>query len=223
LTYRPTAGPDEASCARSALKALARRAYRRAVTDADIAPLLAFYSDGRREGTFDEGIERAVEAILVSPEFLFRVETSQGNLGGFELASRLSFFLWSTIPDDGLLDLAQKGKLSNIAGLERETSRMLADPRSNQLIHNFAGQWLYLRNLRYATPDAAAYPQFDADLREAFACETELFFESTLRENRSVVDLLDADYTFLNERLARHYGIPGVVGPEFRRVQLKDP
>ena len=223
LTCRPNAAADEASCARSAVMALARRAWRRSVTGADVAPLLAFYEDGRREGSFDEGMQRAIEAILMSPEFLFRVETSEGNLSDFELASRLSFFLWSTIPDDHLLELAEQGKLSNTSALERETARMLADPRSNQLIRNFAGQWLYLRNLRYATPDAVAYPQFDADLRQAFATETELFFESILRENRSVVDLVDANYTFLNERLARHYGIPGVVGPEFRRVQLTDP
>jgi cytochrome c553 len=228
---RPVAAVDGVPCARSIFAVLARRAYRRTVRAADLDPLLALYQQGRREGGFDEGILRGVEAILVSPNFLFRAERTPPGIapgsaypiGDFELASRLSFFLWSTMPDDRLLDLAEKDQLSETSVLERETTRMLANSRSGELIRNFAGQWLYLRNLRYATPDPAVYPRFDGALRDAFVRETELFVESILRENRSVVDLLGANYTFVNDRLARFYGIADVKGAEFRRVTLKNP
>lgn len=228
---RPAAGKEESACAQKILSTLCRRAFRRPVTEADLRPLLAFYQSGRREKDFEFGIEKAVRAVLVSPDFLFRVEhdppgSAPGSvyrLSDFELASRLSFFLWSSIPDDTLLDLAEKGKLSDAAVLEQQTRRMLDDPRSDSLVSNFAGQWLYLRNLAQVKPDPDAFPEFDESLREAFRRETELFFATILREDRSVMELLDAKYTFLNQRLAEHYGIPQVYGPQFRKVALTDP
>ncbi len=222
-----TIAGDQA-CATEILLSLARRAFRRPVTDDDLASLLGFYASGRADGGFDRGIQRALRAILVDPEFLFRIESQPTGVTpatayrvtDVELASRLSFFLWSSIPDDELLVLAERGTLSEPDVLRRQVRRMLTDPRSSALVENFAGQWLYLRNLRSVAPDPDAFPEFDDNLREAFVRETELFVESQLREDRNVVELLTADYTFLNERLARHYGIPNVYGNHFRRVSL---
>ncbi len=228
---RPASEKEESSCAKKILATLARRAFRRPVTDADVNPLLAFYEGGRREGDFDHGIQNAIEALLVSPDFLFRAERDPKNaaasgaiyrLNDFELASRLSFFLWSSIPDDELLSLAEQGKLKDAAVVEQQIRRMLDDPRSQAFVSNFGGQWLHLRNLETTKPDPDVFPNFDESLRQAFRRETELFFESVLRENRSVFDLLDADYTYLNQRLAEHYGIPGVYGSQFRRVALAE-
>ena len=205
---------------------------RRAVTNEDLRVPLKFYKDARVDGDFDAGIEMAVRAILTSPEFLFRVERDPAGSGtrpnqnyrisDVELASRLSFFLWSSIPDDELLGLAIQNKLHDPVVLEQQTRRMMADPRSKALVNNFAGQWLYLRNLAAATPDARLFPDFDDNVRQAMQQETELFFESIVREDRSVMDLLGANYTFLNDRLARHYGIPNVYGSQFRKVTLAD-
>jgi cytochrome c551/c552 len=228
---KPSDGKAEEDCARTILSNLARRAFRRPVVDADVTPLLAFYRAGRQSGDFDGGIEKALEALLVSPDFLFRVEQDPAGckpgtvyqISDLELASRLSFFLWSSIPDDQLLDLAQKGKLKDPAVLTEQTRRMLDDPRSQALVSNFAGQWLYLRNLATWKPDAGIFPQFDESLRNSMRQQTELFFASVLHENRSILELLDADYTFLNQRLAEHYGIPDIYGPQFRRVTLADP
>lgn len=228
---RPATVTEETPCARKILGTLARRAFRRPVTDADINPLFAFYQQERQKSDFEAGIQNAIEAMLVSPDFLFRVERDPRNnapgsvyrLNDFELASRLSFFLWSSIPDDELLALAEKGRLQDKAVLEQQTRRMLADPRSEALVSNFGGQWLHLRNLETSTPDPDQFPYFDDGLRQAFRRETELFFDSVLREDRSIFELLSADYTFLNQRLAEHYGIKGVYGSQFRRVALHDP
>jgi hypothetical protein len=203
-----------------------RRAYRRPVVEADLQAPLHFYREGRTEGGHEAGIEMALRSILVSPEFLFRVEQdpngvaplSAYRVSDLELASRLSFFLWSSIPDDELLDAATHGKLRNPGVLDQQVRRMLADTRSRSLVTNFAEQWLYLRNLDSARPDMRAFPDFDDNLRQAFRQETELFFESVMREDHSVLDLLSANYSFLNERLAKHYGIPNVYGSRFRRV-----
>jgi hypothetical protein len=230
LVCRPKAPSEEAACARTIISTLARRAYRRPVTDADIRIPLSFYEKARPADGFESGIEMAIRAILVSPEFLFRIERDPANIApktayrisDVELASRLSFFLWSSIPDDELLDLAAAGRLRQPAVLDRQVKRMIADPRSEALITNFAGQWLYLRNLAEVSPDPRLYPDFDDNLRQAFRRETELFFESIVREDRNVLDLLNANYTFVNERLARHYGIPNVYGSRFRRVALAD-
>jgi hypothetical protein len=228
---RPAREADEESCATEILSTLARRAYRRPVLPADVAGLLNFYRAGRRGGGFDSGIELAVRSILVDPDFLFRVERDPRSLqagalyrvSDLELASRLSLFLWSTIPDDELLELAERGRLSDAAVLRRQVERMLADPRANTLVTNFAGQWLHLRNMSSVTPDPEAFPEFDENLREAMRRETEMFLEHQIRANRGVGELLTADYTFLNERLARHYGVSGVWGSQFRRVVLDDP
>ena len=223
---RPASVGEESACAKKILLTLARRAFRRPVTEADVTPLLAFYEQGKQEADFDHGIQSALEALLVSPEFLFRIErdpktsASVYRLSDFELASRLSFFLWSSIPDDELLALAEQGKLSNATVLQQQVNRLLADPRSEAFVKNFGGQWLHLRNLETSKPDPDVYPSYDDNLKLAFERETELFFESVLRENRSVLDLLDADFTFLNQRLAEHYGIRGVYGSQFRRVTL---
>jgi mono/diheme cytochrome c family protein len=227
---RPSTAAEEDACAKRIVSSVARRAFRRAVTDADIAAPLAFYKEARADGGFDDGIEMALRAVLASTEFLFRIERDPGNVApqtpyrvsDVELASRLSFFLWSSVPDDELLDLAIAGTLSRPATLERQVRRMLADARSEALVTNFAGQWLYLRNLAVASPDARTFPDFDDNLRQAFRRETELFVESIVKEDRSALDLLRADYTFVNERLAKHYGIPNVYGSRFRRVSL-DP
>jgi cytochrome c5 len=218
----------ELACARTILSTLMRRAYRRPVSKAEVEGPLALYRDGRADGDFDASIGGALSAVLINPEFLFRVEADPKNIAAgaayritdLELASRLSFFLWSSIPDDELLDLAIRGRLSRPEELEKQTRRMLADPRSFNLATNFAGQWLRLRNLDAVVPSTKLYPDFDDNVREAFRQETELFFDSVLREDRSVLDLIRADYTFLNERLARHYGIPNVYGSHFRRVTL---
>ena len=226
----PSARPAEEACAREILAALARRAYRRPVDHDDIEPLLAFYRTGRQAEGFEAGIRMAIERLLIDPEFLFRIERDPEDvapgapyrLADLELASRLSFFLWSSIPDDELLEAAVRGRLSDPAELERQVRRMLADARSRALVDNFAGQWLSLRSVEGIAPDPNRFPDFDENLREAFREETERFVESHLREDRSVVDLLRADYSFLNERLARHYGISGVSGSHYRRVKLPD-
>ena len=223
---------DEAACATKILSTLARRAYRRPTTNEDIQTLLGFFTRGRARGNFETGIRSALERILVSPDFLFRIEADPDNVApgtayrvsDIELASRLSFFLWSSIPDAELLDLAIGGKLRDAKIFEQQVRRMLADPRARTaLVGNFFSQWLQVRNVWLLTPDAnKKFPWFDDNLRTAFVKETELFLESQLAEDRSIVDLLTADYTFLNERLARHYGIPNVYGSHFRRVQLGD-
>jgi hypothetical protein len=193
---------------------------------------MRFYQEERSNtGRFDAGIEMGLRRILADPEFVFRFEAPPAavlpgapyRITDPQLATRLSFFLWSSVPDDELLTLAAQGKLRDPAVLERQTRRMLQDPRSHALVTNFAGQWLYLRDLKSANPDSNEFPDFDDNLRQAFRRETEMLFESILREDRSVLDLLDADYTFVNERLARHYGIEGVLGDRFRRVELDDP
>ena len=226
---RPSGARDEETCAAKILSTLGRRAYRRPVTEMDVQPLLHLYRSARNRG-FEEGIAVALQGILVSPKFLLRVESDPSNgvsadasrISDIELASRLSFFLWSSLPDDELLEVAARGKLHESAVLEQQVRRMLADSRSNALISNFAGQWLLLRSLAEVAPDPDEFPEFDENLRDALRQETELFFGSMLRENRGMLDLLNADYTFLNERLARHYGIPNVYGSRFRRVTLSD-
>ena len=226
---RPSSAQEEEPCARKILSTLARRAYRRPLTEDDIQTLLDFYKAGRDEGGFEAGIGSALERILVGPEFLFRIEVDPKNVASstaypisdLELASRLSFFLWSSIPDDQLLDLAEGGKLQDPLVLEQQVRRFLKDSRSKALVSNFAAQWLQLRSLRAINPDQKCFPILRRTCGEAFRLETELFFESLLREDRSVLELLSADYTFLNERLARHYGIPDVYGSHFRRVELK--
>ena len=226
----PASPADEAPCAYGILTALAERAYRRPVTGDDLEALLRFYGEGRAAGGFDAGIQRAVEALLVDPKFLFRVERDPVDvepgtvyrLSDLELASRLSFFLWSSIPDDELRALAAGGRLSDPAVLDRQVRRMLADDRAAALVDNFAAQWLFLRNLRTIAPDRNRFPDFDGNLRTALEQELSLFVESQIREDRGLVELLTADYTFVNERLARHYGIPDVAGNHMRRVTLAD-
>jgi hypothetical protein len=228
---RAASGDAELACSQKIISNLVRHAFRRPATDNDVELLTTFYQQGRdnrNKGSFDAGIEMALRRILADPEFVFRFETPPANvkpgeayrLGDLELASRLSFFLWSSIPDDRLLDTAIQGKLHEPAVLDRETRRMLKDPRADALVHNFAGQWLFLRDLKSTNPDSREFPDFDDNLRQSFVRETEMLFESVLREDRSVLDLLDADYTFVNERLAKHYGIPGIYGPDFRRVTV---
>ena len=228
---RPAGETDAEPCAREILGTLARRAYRRPVTDADVETLLQFYRSGYGEGGFERGIQEGLARLLVSPQFLFRIERDPVRLaaGGvyeisdLELASRLSFFLWSSIPDDELLDIAADGKLRDPGVLGAQVRRMLADPRAAALARNFGGQWLYIRNLQAVDPDASAYPDFDDNLREAFQRETELFLESQMRDDRPLTELLTADYSYLNERLARFYGVRNVYGAHFRRVPLRDP
>jgi hypothetical protein len=252
---QPRAGADERACAAKILSGMARLAYRRPVTKADVQTLLGFFDSGRRDGgSFDTGIQFALERLLVDPDFLLRVhrdpaapvrQTSRSSaspcradppvcagppgpasclceaLSDLEVASRLSFFLWSSIPDDRLLTLAERGQLTNPPVLEKEVRRMLADSRATDaLVNNFAAQWLNLRRVEEVVVDPERYPNYDESLLQAFKTETELFVASTLREDRSVDDLLNADYTFVNERLARHYGIPGIYGSRFRRVSL---
>lgn len=224
-----TCSGEADACARQILSTLLRRAWRRPVTAADLEMPLKFYREGRQSGSFDHGIEMAVRALLVSPQFLLRIEKDrEGRPRGYaysvsdiELASRLSFFLWSSIPDDELLGVAEQGKLRERAVLERQVRRMLADTRSESLVNNFAAQWLYLKNLDSASPDPRTFPDFDHNLRRALRRETEMFLADMVREDRSVLDLLRAKHTFLNERLARHYGVPGVYGSRFRRVSLQ--
>jgi len=224
----PANQADESACAQKILTALSRNAFRRPADTEDMETLMSFYQEGRTKGSFDQGIELALRRILTDPEFIYRteVEPTAAKAGqaykirDLELASRLSFFLWSTPPDDELVRLATQGRLSNPQVLEQQTKRMLLDPRSNALAKNFAGQWLQLRNLGSASPLVHAFPDFDDNLRQAFRTEVEMFFDSIVREDRNVVDLLTADYTFVNDRLARHYGIPNIYGSQFRRVQL---
>jgi hypothetical protein len=221
-----TCATQDDACAKRILLSLTRRAYRRPTNDADIADLWPFYTQGRTENGFDTGIERAMERLLVSPQFLFRVEHEAANaasgatfrISDIELASRLSFFLWSSIPDDELLNVAAQGQLHTPAVLEREVRRMLRDTRSASLVTNFAEQWLFVRDIEAKQPDGLVFPDFDETLRAAMREETDLFLDSILRENRSVVDLLTANYSFLNDRLAKHYGIPNIQGSDFRRV-----
>ena len=230
LVCTPTAVDEEEACARQILSGLARRAFRRPVSDMDLQDLMSLYQTGRSRGDFEDGIRLALQRVLVDPEFLFRIERDPPNaspgdsyrLSDLELASRLSFFLWSSIPDDQLLELAETERLGEPEVLEREVRRMLDDPRSIALVENFAGQWLYLRNVEMVWPNPDFYPEFDANLRQSLQRETALFFESQLREDRPVLELLDADYSFLNERLARHYGVPNIYGSHFRRVSITD-
>jgi len=230
LICQPGSPAEEIGCAGRILAQLTRHAYRRAVTDSDVRPLLAFYQQARAKGSFEYGIQKAVEAVLISPDFLLRVESdppSKSDAGhrisGVELASRLSFFLWSSVPDDELLGLAEKGSLADPQVIKQQVQRMLDDSRSSALTANFAGQWLFIRNLAAVRPDPVIFPDFDESLRASMRKETELFFESIARENRSALEMLAANYTFLNDRLARHYGIPGIYGSQFRRVELRDP
>ena len=225
LVCRPADGGDAGTCARTILSSLARRAYRRPVTDTEIETLLDFYEEGSGQAGFERGIQFALERILIAPQFLFRLEDDPADGGArrisdLELASRLSFFLWSSIPDDDLLDVAARGALSDPTVLEQQVQRMLADPKSKAMLTNFFGQWLWLRNMATVTPDPDIFPGFDDTLRLAFQRETELFLESQVHEDHSALDLLTANYTFVNERLARHYGIPNVYGSHFRRVAL---
>ena len=225
---RPGDTSEEARCSNTILSTLARRAYRRPVTDEDLKELRPFYEAGRAEGSFDTGIQWVIERLLMSPSFLFRIERDPPHAGPIhrisdvELASRLSFFLWSSIPDDELLDAAIAGRLKDPGVLERQVRRMLSDSRSSALVSNFAAQWLFLRDLGTKTPDRDVFPGFDETLRQAFQRETELFLESIVSADRSVLDVLAANYTFVNERLARHYGIPNVYGSHFRRITLGD-
>ncbi|QDT00718.1 DUF1592 domain-containing protein [Adhaeretor mobilis] len=229
LSCQPKTSDDEEACARQIVSQLMRRAYRRPVEESDLTVPLRLYAEGRAQADFETGIEWALSAILVNPQFLFRVEKEPDDLAAdfayaisdLELASRLSFFLWSSIPDEELLEVAERGELSDPEVLVAQTRRMLADVRAKSLVSNFAGQWLHLRNLDASTPDARLFPDFDDNLRQAFRQETELFFESIIREDHSVLDLLQADYTYLNERLAKHYNIPHVYGSRFRRVSLE--
>jgi mono/diheme cytochrome c family protein len=229
FTCRPVIAADDRPCATTILSSLARRAYRRPVTEADLAGLLRFYDEGSRDG-FEAGIELALRAMLASPKFVFRSERDPAGsapgevyaLGDLELASRLSFFLWSSIPDDELLDVAEQGRLRAPDVLARQVERMLADPKSQALVTNFAGQWLHVRNVRSATPDKNDFPSFDDTLRQAFERELDLFLRSIILGGGSVLDLLTADHTFVNERLARHYGMPHVYGSHFRRVSRLD-
>ena len=224
----PTAQRDEATCAKRIISTLARRAYRRPVSDDDIAPLLGFYEKGRETGGFETGIEMALRRILADPLFVFRFERDAETLPtgakhrvtDIELASRLSFFLWSSIPDEELLALAEQNKLKDPTILQQQVRRMLKDPKSQALITNFSGQWLFLRELRNRQPDLLLFPDFDDNLRQSFQRETEMLFGSIVREDRNVFDLMNADYTFVNERLAKHYGIPNIYGTDFRRVTV---
>jgi mono/diheme cytochrome c family protein len=228
---RPAAAKDEEPCAEKIISALAHRAFRRPISGSDVKPLLAFYERGRREGTFENGVEMALRAMLVSPDFLFRIERDPAGLASgsvyrvndYELASRLSFFLWSSIPDDELLNLAKQGKLAEPAVVSGQVSRMLDDDRSKSLESNFAGQWLYLRNLAQVKPDPDDFPEFDFSLRQSFERETELFFSDILHSDRPVTDLLDSKFTFINQRLGEHYGISNVYGSQFRRIAVTDP
>ena len=231
LTCKPVTARDEIPCAKQILAPLARQAYRRPVTDNDLEPLLGFYQSGRNEGDFDAGIRTALQAILANPEFVFRFERTPAGvapganyrIGELELASRLSFFLWSGPPDEALIAAAAQGRLRDPAVLEKQVRRMLADPRSASLATTFAGQWLHLQNLKIANPDLFEFPDFDRTLANSMRRETELLFENIMREDRSVLELLTADYTFVNERLAKHYGVPNVMGSRFRRVSVTDP
>jgi mono/diheme cytochrome c family protein len=228
FTCRPAAVGEEEACAKAIFTTLARRAYRRPAAARDIDELMTFYRDGRRAGAFEDGIELGIRRLLASPQFLVRAEKEPANVAAgqayrisdLELASRLSFFLWSSIPDDELITVASQGKLGTPTVLEQQVRRMLKDPRSDAMVNNFAQQLLYLRNLPATSPDGVFYPDWDDELRDGFQREAELFFESIMREDRNIVDLLTADHTFVNERIAKHYGIPNIYGSHFRRVTL---
>lgn len=230
FTCQPANVDAEPACAREILGTMARRAYRRTVLESDVEELLAFYSEGRQQGGFDAGIRFALERVLIAPDFLFRIEQDASAaapgttyaISATELASRLSFFLWSSLPDDELLDLVERNALRESGVLEQQVRRMMADPRADAFIKNFVGQWLYLRNLNGIYPNPAGFPEFDENLRVAFQQETELFIEDQIRSDNSLTELLSADYTFLNERLAEHYGIPGIYGSRLRKVTLAD-
>ncbi len=230
FTCRPATAAEEEPCARKIVSTLARLAYRGQVSDEDIQRLMSFYATGRRDGNFEKGVQLALQRMLASAKFALRIERDPANtkpgsvypLNSLDLASRLSFFLWSSIPDDELLRVAEQGKLRTPLVMRQQLRRMLADPRSEALVTNFAGQWLYLRNLKNMVPLSTEFVDFDDNLRRAFEQEAELFFASIMRENRSVLDLMDANYTFINERLAKHYNIPGVYGSHYRRVTLTD-
>jgi hypothetical protein len=229
LSCTPGPSRDELLCARTILSTVARKAYRRPLGEKDISALLSFYKAGRESGGFEDGIERGLQFILAHPEFVFRTETAPESvkpgeayrISDLELASRLSFFFWSNGPDDELINLATQGKLKDSKVLEQQVRRMLADPRSDELVKNFGGQWLGLRTLQTQTPEGTIFPDFDDNLRQAMRTEAEMFFKSILSEDRSVLELLSADYTFVNGRLAAHYGIPNIYGPQFRRVTLQ--
>lgn len=229
LICKPADAAGEIPCARRILSTLAQQAWRRPVGDTDAETLLSQYQNGRKSGEFEEGVERGLQFILAHPEFVFRAEDSPANvkpgqpyrISDTELASRLAFFLWSNGPDEELIRLASQGKLHDDAILEQQVKRMLADTRTHELVKNFAGQWLQLRVMQSSTPEGIDYPDFDDNLRQAFRTEAEMFFEAIVREDRSIIDLLNGDYTFVNERLARHYGIPNVYGSQFRRVKLE--
>jgi Protein of unknown function (DUF1592)/Protein of unknown function (DUF1588)/Protein of unknown function (DUF1585)/Protein of unknown function (DUF1595) len=228
FSCRPTGAADETACAEKILRSLAAQAYRRPTTEPDLRELMPFYQDGRNEGDFDHGIESALSRLLAGIKFVYRAEAEPPTakpgvpypITDLELASRLSFFLWSTGPDAELINLANQGRLRQQSVLAGQVRRMLKDPRSEALSINFAGQWLNLRGLQATSPLPLIYPDFDDPLRQAMRREVELFFDSIVREDRSVVSLLDADYTFVNERLAKHYGIPNIYGSQFRRVTL---
>jgi hypothetical protein len=231
FSCRPAEGADEVPCARTIIASVARQAYRRPVTENDVEGLLSFFQSGRNHGSFDAGIRTAVQAILASPEFVFRFERTPGGVAAganyritdLELASRISFFLWSCPPDEELLAAAEHGQLKDPAVLAAQVRRMLADGRSQALVTNFAGQWLHLQNLKTATPDLYEFPSFDRTLADSMRRETELLFDNIMREDRPITELLTANYTFVDERLARHYGIPNVLGNRFRKVMLTDP
>ncbi len=228
---RPQSGTDEVPCAKKIIAKLARDAYRRPITDTDMEGLLNFYQSGRNNGDFESGIRTAIQAILSSPEFVFRFERmpskvapgSNYRISDLELASRMAFFLWSAGPDDQLISIASANKLREPGMIEKQVRRMLADPRAESLANNFAYQWLHLQNLREFSPDLFMYPDFDKSLSQSMTKETELLFDSLRTDDRSVLDLLTANYTFVNERLAKHYGIPNIIGNRFRRVTLTDP
>jgi hypothetical protein len=225
---RPATQKDEPACARTIISALVKHAYRRPATNADVSALMEFYQAGRADGSFDDGVEAIVQRVLADPEFVYRLEQEPAGVAAgkayritdLALASRLSFFLWSSVPDDELIDLAAQNKLHEPAVLERQVVRMLADPKSNALVENFTGQWLNVRSLANSDPAINLFPDFDDNLRAAFQREIELFFGSVVHEDRSILDLLAASYTYVNERLAKHYGIPNIYGPQFRRVTL---
>ena len=231
FTCQPANAGEQTACARKILSTLARRAYRGPVSPTDLDSLMSFYETGAKKGGFEAGVQNALHVMIATPKFLFRSEPDPANvpagqiykLGDLELASRLSFFLWSSIPDDELLAAAEQKKLKDPAILDAQIKRMLADPKSQALVSNFAGQWLFLRNLQSSRPDNKTFPDFDDNLRQSFRKETEMLFDSIVREDHNVIDLLTADYTFVNDRLAQHYGIPNVYGTQFRRVAVKDP
>jgi hypothetical protein len=231
FTCRPDSGKEEEKCANQIISSLARAAYRRPVTEDDVKPLLELYKSGRKDADFDAGVGLAIQGILISPGFLFRVEHDPANVSpgiaypvsDLELASRLSFFIWSSVPDDTLLNIAIQGKLREPTVLKQQVRRMLEDPRSISLVKNFAAQWLHIRNLDLLSPpDPGVFPEFDYTLKAAFSKEMELLFKDFIENDRSIVEFLSTDYSFLNERLAKHYGIPGVYGSHFRRVSLPD-